>query len=79
MSTRFGIVMIEGNLLAQSCIPNNTNVAVVGEMLYGAAHGVDNFICLTLGTGLGCGLVVNGELVMGLLGHAGELWTERMS
>ena len=52
---------------------NDANASAVGEMLYGAARGMQNFISITLGTGLGCGIVANGELVAGCDGHAGEI------
>ncbi|TVR17655.1 MAG: ROK family protein [Balneolaceae bacterium] len=54
-------------------ISNDANAAAVGEMLYGVAQGVDNFICITLGTGLGSGIVADGKLLLGADGHAGEL------
>jgi glucokinase len=54
-------------------LTNDANAAAVGEMLYGAARGLDNFITITLGTGLGCGIVANGKLVTGHNGHAGEI------
>ena len=56
-----------------SVISNDANAAAVGEMLYGVAQGVDNFICITLGTGLGSGIVADGKLLLGADGHAGEL------
>lgn len=54
-------------------LTNDANAAAVGEMLYGAAKRMKNFICITLGTGLGCGIVANGRLVVGHDGHAGEI------
>lgn len=54
-------------------LTNDANAAAIGEMLYGAARGLDNFITITLGTGLGCGIVANGKLVTGHNGHAGEI------
>lgn len=54
-------------------ITNDANAAALGEMKYGAAKGMRNFIELTLGTGVGGGVVVNGELVYGADGFAGEL------
>ncbi len=54
-------------------ISNDANAAAIGEMLYGAARGVENFFCITLGTGLGSGIVVDGRLLLGSTGHAGEL------
>lgn len=52
---------------------NDANAAALGEMTYGAARGMKNFIVITLGTGVGSGIVINGELVYGHDGFAGEL------
>ena len=52
---------------------NDANAAALGEKMYGAAKEMDNFIVITLGTGLGSGFVVNGELLLGHNGFAGEL------
>lgn len=54
-------------------ITNDANAAAVGEMTYGVARGMKNFIVITLGTGVGSGIVVNGQLVYGCDGFAGEL------
>lgn len=54
-------------------LTNDANAAAIGEMIYGAAKGMKNFIVITLGTGLGSGIVVNGELVYGHDGFAGEM------
>lgn len=54
-------------------ITNDANAAAIGEMTYGAARGMRDFIEITLGTGVGSGIVVNGELVYGHDGNAGEL------
>ncbi|MGN1213695.1 MAG: ROK family protein [Bacteroidaceae bacterium] len=54
-------------------ITNDANAAAVGEMTYGVARGMKNFIMITLGTGVGSGIVVNGQLVYGSDGFAGEL------
>lgn len=54
-------------------ITNDANAAALGEMIFGAAKGVKDFIILTLGTGLGSGFVVDGEVVYGHTGFAGEL------
>ena len=56
-----------------SAITNDANAAAIGEMLFGAAKGMKNFIEITLGTGLGSGIVVNGDLVYGADGFAGEI------
>jgi glucokinase len=54
-------------------LTNDANAAAIGEMIFGAAQKMDNFLMITLGTGLGSGLVVNGKLVYGHDGFAGEL------
>lgn len=54
-------------------ITNDANAAALGEKMYGAAKDMDNFIVITLGTGLGSGFVINGELLLGHNGFAGEL------
>lgn len=54
-------------------ITNDANAAALGEMLYGAARGMKDFIMITLGTGVGGGIVTNGNLVYGHDGFAGEL------
>lgn len=54
-------------------VTNDANAAALGEMLFGAAKDLDNFVMITLGTGLGSGLVVNGDLIYGHDGFAGEL------
>ncbi len=56
-----------------SAITNDANAAAIGEMIFGAAKGMKNFIEITLGTGLGSGIVVNGDLVYGDDGFAGEI------
>ena len=54
-------------------LTNDANAAAMGEMQYGAARGMQNFIMITLGTGVGSGIVVNGQMVLGCDGMAGEL------
>jgi glucokinase len=54
-------------------LTNDANAAAIGEMIYGVARGMKNFIVITLGTGLGSGIVVNGQLLYGSDGFAGEL------
>lgn len=54
------------------CVTNDANAAAIGEMVYGGAQGMKNFIVITLGTGLGSGFVANGELIYGDDGFAGE-------
>ena len=52
---------------------NDANAAAIGEMTYGAAKGMKHFIMITLGTGVGSGIVIDGKLVYGHDGFAGEL------
>ena len=52
---------------------NDANAAAIGEMTYGAARGMKDFIMITLGTGVGSGIVINGQMVYGHDGFAGEL------
>jgi glucokinase len=56
-----------------AAITNDANAAAVGEMVYGAAKGMKNFIMITLGTGVGSGIVIDGKIVYGHDGFAGEL------
>ncbi len=56
-----------------SVINNDAKAAAIGEMTYGAARGMKDFIMITLGTGVGSGIVVNGHVVYGHDGFAGEL------
>lgn len=64
--------------LSEACgvpvsLTNDANAAAVGEMAYGAARGMKNFIMITLGTGVGSGIVVDGKVLYGHDGFAGEL------
>jgi len=54
-------------------LTNDANAAAIGEMIYGVARGMKNFIMITLGTGVGSGIVINGQMVYGSDGFAGEL------
>lgn len=54
-------------------LTNDANAAAIGEMTYGVARGMKNFIDITLGTGVGSGIVINGQVVYGSDGFAGEL------
>lgn len=54
-------------------LTNDANAATMGEMFYGAGRELENFISLTLGTGLGSGIVLNNRLIVGQNGHAGEI------
>ncbi|MGB8191090.1 MAG: ROK family protein [Chitinophagaceae bacterium] len=64
ISKRFGVAC---------SLTNDANAAAVGEMMYGAARGMKDFIMITLGTGVGSGIVANGQLILGHDGFAGEL------
>lgn len=64
MNNKFGL---------PAALTNDANAAAVGEMMYGAAKGMRDFIMITLGTGVGSGIVINGQLVYGHDGFAGEL------
>ena len=72
-----GIVPLAQMFSDQLGIPvaltNDANAAAIGEMTYGVARGMKNFIMITLGTGVGSGIVVNGQLLYGHDGFAGEL------
>jgi len=72
-----GIIRLADEFSARMNVPafvtNDANAAALGEMYFGAAKETKDFIFITLGTGLGSGLVVNGELVYGHDGFAGEL------
>ena len=58
--------------LQSIALTNDANTAAIGEMIYGGAKGMKNFVMYTLGTGVGSGIVVNGDLVYGANGFAGE-------
>ncbi len=65
--------MLEDRVGIPVALTNDANAAAIGEMTYGAARGMKDFIVITLGTGVGSGIVVNGQLVYGHDGFAGEL------
>lgn len=65
--------MIETKFKLPVVLTNDANAAAIGEMMYGAAKGMQDFIMITLGTGVGSGIVANGQLVYGHDGFAGEL------
>ncbi len=65
--------MLSDRLGIPTSLTNDANAAAIGEMTYGAARGMKDFIVITLGTGVGSGIVVNGQLVYGHDGFAGEL------
>jgi glucokinase len=65
--------MMEDKFKLPVVLTNDANAAAIGEMMYGAAKGMKNFIMITLGTGVGSGIVANGKLIYGHDGMAGEL------
>lgn len=65
--------MIEDKFKLPTTLTNDANAAAIGEMMYGAAKGMRDFIMITLGTGVGSGIVANGHLIYGHEGFAGEL------
>ena len=65
--------MISDKFGLPAALTNDANAAAVGEMTYGAARGMKDFIMITLGTGVGSGIVANGHLILGHDGFAGEL------
>lgn len=65
--------MMEERLNIPVTLTNDANAAAVGEMTYGVARGMKDFIMITLGTGVGSGIVINGNVVYGHDGFAGEL------
>jgi len=65
--------MIQDKFKLPVILTNDANAAAEGEMIYGAAQGMKDFIMITLGTGVGSGIVANGKLIYGHDGFAGEL------
>lgn len=65
--------LIENKFRLPVTLTNDANAAAIGEMMYGAAKGMKDFIMITLGTGVGSGIVANGQLIYGHDGFAGEL------
>jgi glucokinase len=65
--------LIENKFHSPVVLTNDANAAAIGEMQYGAAQGMKDFIMITLGTGVGSGIVANGQLIYGHDGFAGEL------
>jgi glucokinase len=65
--------MVSEKFWVPCSLTNDANAAAVGEMMYGAARGMRDFIMITLGTGVGSGIVANGQLIYGHDGFAGEL------
>lgn len=60
-------------LAVKTILTNDANAAAIGEMVFGGARGMKDFIFITLGTGLGSGIIANGELVYGHDSYAGEI------
>ena len=67
------VKLMEAQFRLPVVVTNDANAAALGEMLFGGAGSYKNFVMVTLGTGLGSGLVVNGDIVYGHDGFAGEL------
>ena len=65
--------LFEEKFQMEAAVTNDANAAAIGEMMHGAAKGMDDFIMITLGTGVGSGLVSNGEMIYGHNSFAGEL------
>lgn len=65
--------LVEDKFKLPVILTNDANAAALGEMMYGAAKGMRDFIMITLGTGVGSGIVANGQLIYGHDGFAGEL------
>lgn len=65
--------LVEDKFKLPVVLTNDANAAAIGENMYGAAQGMKDFIMITLGTGVGSGIVANGKLVYGHDGFAGEL------
>ena len=65
--------MFHGHLDVPVVVSNDANAAAYGELVYGGAKGMKHFVMFTLGTGVGSGIVVDGKLVHGKTGGAGEL------
>lgn len=67
------VELVKSHINVPVFLTNDANAAAMGEMIYGAAKGMKDFVVITLGTGLGSGIVVNGDLVYGHDGFAGEV------
>ena len=65
--------MIEDEFHIPTRIDNDVRCAALGELKFGAGKGCENFVCITVGTGIGSGLVINGKLVRGAANAAGEI------
>jgi len=67
------VKLLSESLHVKCILTNDANAAAIGEMMYGAAKGMNDFVLVTLGTGVGSGFVANGKLIYGHDGFAGEL------
>lgn len=65
--------LIEAEFKIPTRVDNDVRCAALGELNYGAGKGCENLICITVGTGIGSGLIVNGKLVRGASNAAGEI------
>lgn len=65
--------MLEVETSLQAVIDNDANCAALGEMWKGAGNGAKDIVCITLGTGVGGGVIANGQIVQGVSGAAGEI------
>ena len=65
--------ILEDEFKVKTKLDNDVRVATLGEYTFGAGQGCKNLICLTVGTGVGSGIIVNGELVRGASMSAGEI------
>lgn len=64
--------MFEAQFKIRAVLSNDANAAAIGEKIFGAGKEFKNFVLITLGTGLGSGVIINGELLLGTNGYAGE-------
>jgi len=65
--------LLEKETKLKTIITNDANAAAIGEMMYGGGKGIDNFLLITIGTGLGSGFIVNSKIMYGFNGYAGEI------
>jgi glucokinase len=65
--------MLEVETSLQAVIDNDANCAALGEMWKGTGNGAKDLVCITLGTGVGGGVIANGQIVQGISGAAGEI------
>jgi len=67
------VKLLKNNFNTPIVLSNDANAAAIGEMVYGNAKDLDNFIVITLGTGVGAGIVINKKILLGASGYAGEI------